>query len=130
MYCCLKSYSVLHESRNPMKHYILFSVSLSVSFCMFLCSKGHFITAYIDTIQMTLAWTATRALWLTTTDGWNLNSETSIPNETWFVTLIVMTNIFTMLWVLFVKLSTQKFPRWGFSWCYFLLGVVYSLLDS
>ena len=47
MYCCLKSYSVLQESRNLMKHSILFSVSLSVSFCIFPCSKGHFIRAYL-----------------------------------------------------------------------------------
>ena len=33
---------------------ILFSVSLSVSFCVFPCSKGHFIRAYLDTIWMTL----------------------------------------------------------------------------
>ena len=30
------------------------SVSLSVSFYMFPCSKGHFIRAYLDTIKMTL----------------------------------------------------------------------------
>ena len=59
MYCCLKSYSVLQESRNLMKHNILFSVSLSVSFCMFPCRKGHFIRAYLDTIQMTLFITTT-----------------------------------------------------------------------
>ena len=37
----------------PKPHEIItyfFSVSLSVSFCMFPCSKGHFIRAYLDTI--------------------------------------------------------------------------------
>ena len=54
MYCHLKSYSVLWNHETSCNHNILFSISLSVSFCMFLCSKGHFIRAYLDTIQMTL----------------------------------------------------------------------------
>ena len=29
---------------------LLFSISVSVSFCMFPCSKGHSVRAYIDTI--------------------------------------------------------------------------------
>ena len=54
MYCHLKSYSVQQNHETSWNHNILFSVSLSVSFCMFPCSKGHFIRAYLDTIQMTL----------------------------------------------------------------------------
>ena len=54
MYCHLKSYSVLQNHETSCNHKILFSVSLSVSFCMFPCSKGHFIRAYLDTISMTL----------------------------------------------------------------------------
>ena len=54
MYCHLKSYSVLWNHETSWNHNILFSVSLSVSFCMFPCSKGLFIRAELDTIQMTL----------------------------------------------------------------------------
>ena len=32
----------------------IFSVFVSVSFSMFLCNKGHLVTAYLDTISMTL----------------------------------------------------------------------------
>ena len=45
MYCHLKSYSVLWNHETSWNHNILFSISLSVSFCMFPCSKGHFIRA-------------------------------------------------------------------------------------
>ena len=54
MYCHLKSYSVLQNHETSWNHNILFSVSRSVSFCMFPCSKGHFIRAYLDTIHMAL----------------------------------------------------------------------------
>ena len=50
MYCHLKSYLYCRNHETSWNHNILFSVSLSVSFCMFPCSKGHIIRAYLDTI--------------------------------------------------------------------------------
>ena len=54
MYCRLKSYLYCRNHETSCNHNILFSVSLSVSLCMFPCSKGHSIRAYLDTIKMTL----------------------------------------------------------------------------
>ena len=43
------------ESRNPLKiKNYFFSISVYVSFCMFQCSKGHSVRAYLDTTQKSL----------------------------------------------------------------------------
>ena len=98
MYCHLKSYSVPQNHETSWNHNILFSFSLSVSFCMFACSKGHFIRAYLDTIQMTLICSRTfvsflAGLWLKSSvlcilhlcQSWTIaiikNSELEMTNQ-------------------------------------------------
>ena len=48
---CFKRLDTVLDSTNLIKPWkIFFSVSVSVSFCRFLCSKGHSIRAYLDAI--------------------------------------------------------------------------------
>ena len=52
---CFRGLGAVLESPNLVKSWqIIFSVSMTVLFCMIPCSKGHSIRAYLDTIQIIL----------------------------------------------------------------------------
>ena len=67
MYCQWKSYLLL-QSHNLLKlnKQISFSVSVSVSFFLFSCSKGQVVRAYLYTIKMTLV---KLSAWISITEG-------------------------------------------------------------
>ena len=111
MYCHLKSYSVLQYHEPPEIITCFFSVSLSVSFCMFPCSKCYFIRAYLDTIWMSLLTTYYSKTW---SGFWGLFSW-SREKFRWLCTLSQLqfckASSLTMEWIWTCRASGRGWAR-------------------